>query len=181
MIFKPFVYKYIGWFFILLASACTVEITRYGANSPISAISVLRIKEPKAPSSSSKFRTMDTLLFSPSSSAYPALKPHALLLRNGFSGTRSAFYDLPSVRSSFRTLKLPTGFARKSTVLASKKTNAKTDKDDSHRSVPKPDESTGFFPEAVLLKEVEFYATQSSYLFFLIFISMHLSSYVRYL
>ncbi|XP_023006618.1 uncharacterized protein LOC111499293 isoform X2 [Cucurbita maxima] len=95
---------------------------------------------------------MDTLLFSPSSSsAYPSLKAPTLLPRNGFWGSRSLFSDFPNVCSSFRTLNLPTGFARKSAIVAAKKTN--TNKDDSHRSVPKPDETTGFFPEAVLLKE----------------------------
>ncbi|KAG6575140.1 hypothetical protein SDJN03_25779, partial [Cucurbita argyrosperma subsp. sororia] len=96
---------------------------------------------------------MDTLLFSPSpsSSAYPSLKAPTLLPRNGFWGSRSLFSDFPNVCSSFRTLNLPTGFARKSVVVAAKKSNS--NKDDGHRSVPKPDETTGFFPEAVLLKE----------------------------
>ncbi|XP_038906527.1 uncharacterized protein LOC120092503 [Benincasa hispida] len=101
---------------------------------------------------------MDTLLFSPSSSpsssssssVYPSLKANTLILRR--NGSRS-FSDFPNVCSSFRTLHLPTGFPRKSAILAVKKTNAKTHKDDGHRSLPKPDESTGFFPEAVLLKE----------------------------
>lgn len=98
---------------------------------------------------------MDTLLFSPSSSsAYPSLKAPSLLPRNGFWGSRTLFSDFPNVCSSFCTLNPPTGFARKSVVVAAKKTNS--NKDDGHRSVPKPDETTGFFPEAVLLKEVQF-------------------------
>lgn len=93
---------------------------------------------------------MGTLLFSPSSSssssAYHSLKAHTLFLRR--NGSRS-FSDFPNLCSSFCTLNPPTGFPRKSAILAAKKTN----KEDGHRSVPKPDESTGFFPEAVLLKE----------------------------
>ncbi|TYK02967.1 putative dual specificity protein phosphatase [Cucumis melo var. makuwa] len=102
---------------------------------------------------------MDALtLFSPSSSSssfsssiHSSLKSHnnLFLLRNG---SRS-FSDFPNVCSSFPTLNLPTRFSRKSIILAAKKTNAKPNKDDGHRSLPKPDESIGFFPEAVLLKE----------------------------
>ncbi|KAE8647148.1 hypothetical protein Csa_021758 [Cucumis sativus] len=95
---------------------------------------------------------MDTLtLFSPSSSSFhSSLKsPNLFLLRNG---SRS-FSDFPNVCSSFPTLNLSTPFSRKSIILAAKKPNAQPNKDDAHRSLPKPDESIGFFPEAVLLKE----------------------------
>ncbi|KAL6951858.1 hypothetical protein U1Q18_048874 [Sarracenia purpurea var. burkii] len=43
---------------------------------------------------------------------------------------------------------------RKSVILATKKNDKKNDKKvDAHSFIPKPDETTGFFPEAVLLKE----------------------------
>lgn len=125
---------------------------------------------------------MGTLLFSPSSfsssSAYHSLKAHTLFLRR--NGSRS-FSDFPNLCSSFCTLNPPTGFPRKSAILAAKKTN----KEDGHRSVPKPDESTGFFPEAVLLKEVEFHTTLSSFFFlflfnlYIMFVCLHPSSYVH--
>ncbi|XP_062150267.1 protein REGULATOR OF FATTY ACID COMPOSITION 3, chloroplastic-like isoform X1 [Alnus glutinosa] len=51
----------------------------------------------------------------------------------------------------FTSQKLPIGL-RGSVIVGAKK-NHKSKKEDTHSFVPKQDESTGFFPEAVLLKE----------------------------
>jgi hypothetical protein len=52
------------------------------------------------------------------------------------------------------------------------KKNHKSKKEDTHSFVPKQDESTGFFPEAVLLKEVALY-TNPRVLDFRVFRLLH--------
>lgn len=65
----------------------------------------------------------------------------------------SCFFPLFSQGLSLRS--------RSTTVAAAKKENksiSNRKKDDGHSFASKPDEATGPFPEAVLLKEVSFYA-----------------------
>jgi hypothetical protein len=70
----------------------------------------------------------------------------------------------------FTSQKLPIGL-RGSVIVGAKK-NHKSKKEDTHSFVPKQDESTGFFPEAVLLKEVALY-TNPRVLDFRVFRLLH--------
>ena len=71
---------------------------------------------------------------------------HCLISANGYSSSSSS--------SPFSSPKLTVGQRKSGSVIVRAKKKDK--KEDNHSFIPKPDETTGFFPEAVLLKEVIF-------------------------
>lgn len=91
---------------------------------------------------------MESLLQSPAKVVAPRLPK--LKTGSGFFGNQSSFLKLPQENSYLGRRKL--------LIVEAKKNKNKDNKQDSHSFIPKPDETTGFFPEAVLLKEVSFSA-----------------------
>lgn len=95
---------------------------------------------------------MEALLHS-CSAAHLTAKASKLESSNSSSGNRNPCLVLANGYSStwpLTTQKLSVG-SRKSVIVGAKKNNKK---EDTHSFVAKPDEATGPFPEAVLLKEV---------------------------
>ncbi|XP_028788347.1 uncharacterized protein LOC114744343 [Neltuma alba] len=94
------------------------------------------------------------VLLPTSSTAYLPLKPPKMMMGNG---VRAINYNPCSI-SADRNLSyssfsfLPFSGRRKSVSLIVGACN-RDKKEDSHSFIPKPDEATGFFPEAVLLKQ----------------------------
>ncbi|KAJ9181766.1 hypothetical protein P3X46_005825 [Hevea brasiliensis] len=91
---------------------------------------------------------METLLHT--TATYPNPKQ---FYGRGLSWYRNASFNFPNGYCSaelFTSRKLSFGLRRYVTVGAKRKNNKK---EDTHSFVPKPDEATGPFPEAVLLKE----------------------------
>ncbi|EOY06795.1 hypothetical protein QUC31_016074 [Theobroma cacao] len=86
---------------------------------------------------------MESLLQSPAKVVAPRLPK--LKTGSGFFGNQSSFLKLPQENSYLGRRKL--------LIVEAKKNKNKDNKQDSHSFIPKPDETTGFFPEAVLLKE----------------------------
>ncbi|KAK8661856.1 hypothetical protein V6N13_091446 [Hibiscus sabdariffa] len=87
---------------------------------------------------------MESLL--PSSAKFVAPSPPTPKLKTAFFGTQYPFFNLPRDNSQLGRRKL--------LIVESKKnTSNDNDKQDTHSFIPKQDETTGFFPEAVLLKE----------------------------
>ncbi|XVE82309.1 hypothetical protein DITRI_Ditri15bG0137900 [Diplodiscus trichospermus] len=86
---------------------------------------------------------MESLLQSSAKVNAPSLTK--LKTRNGFFGSQSSFLKLPQENSYLGRRKL--------LIVEAKKKKNDDSKQDAHSFIPKPDESTGFFPEAVLLKE----------------------------
>ncbi|OMO58503.1 Ribosomal protein S6 [Corchorus olitorius] len=86
---------------------------------------------------------MESLLHNSANVVAPTLP--RLQIGSGFFGNQSSFLKFPQENSSLgrRTL----------LVVEAKKNKNNDDKQDAHSFIPKPDETTGFFPEAVLLKE----------------------------
>ncbi|KAA3452951.1 acidic leucine-rich nuclear phosphoprotein 32 family member A [Gossypium australe] len=68
-----------------------------------------------------------------------------LQIKCGFFGNRHSFSIFPQQNSCLGRRKL--------LIVEAKKNKNNDNKQDSHSFIPKPDETTGFFPEAVLLKE----------------------------
>ncbi|KAL4386527.1 hypothetical protein GQ457_09G024770 [Hibiscus cannabinus] len=87
---------------------------------------------------------MESLLHS--SAKFVAPNPPTPKLKTAFFGTQYPFFNLPRDNSQLGRRKL--------LIVESKKnTSSDNDKQDTHSFIPKQDETTGFFPEAVLLKE----------------------------
>ncbi|OWM71079.1 protein WHAT'S THIS FACTOR 1 homolog, chloroplastic [Punica granatum] len=86
-----------------------------------------------------------TILKSISRDGFSASKSSCLFFANRFSSSSSA----SSLSSSSSSSSCP----RRRLVIVGAKKKSKDDRMDSHSFVPKPDEATGLFPEAVLLKE----------------------------
>lgn len=90
--------------------------------------------------------------------------PQALKLvaGNGLSANQNSCLELANGYSSFSSRRpftakqLSYGPRKLVIVGVKKKTNKERKKEDKHSFVSKPDEATGPFPEAVLLKEVAF-------------------------
>ncbi|OMO53448.1 Ribosomal protein S6 [Corchorus capsularis] len=86
---------------------------------------------------------MESLLHSSANVVAPTLPK--LQIGSGFFGNQSSFLKFPQENSSLGRRNL--------LVVEAKKNKNNDDKQDAHSFIPKPDETTGFFPEAVLLKE----------------------------
>ncbi|KAK8671248.1 hypothetical protein V6N13_037848 [Hibiscus sabdariffa] len=87
---------------------------------------------------------MESLLHS--SAKFVAPSPPAPKIKTGFFGKPYPFFNLPRDNSQLGRRKL--------LIVESKKNKINdNDKQDTHSFIPKQDETTGFFPEAVLLKE----------------------------
>ena len=69
---------------------------------------------------------------------------------SGLFANQNTFFKLPQENSYLGRRKL--------LIVEAKKNKNNDSKQDTHSFIPKPDETTGFFPEAVLLKEVSFYS-----------------------
>lgn len=69
--------------------------------------------------------------------------------------TQNRNYGLVSRNGTSSLLSFSSLRRRPLQIVAAKKDSGKK-KEDSHRFIPRPDEATGPFPEAVLLKEVRF-------------------------
>ena len=80
----------------------------------------------------------------------------------GISWNQTPFLTFSKGYSSISANRL-----RKSLVVEAKK--KKKDSEDAHNFFPKPDEATGVFPEAVLLKEVTPTSPYPSFFFFFFF------------
>ncbi|XVF28173.1 hypothetical protein REPUB_Repub15cG0006100 [Reevesia pubescens] len=88
---------------------------------------------------------MESLLHTSAKVVAPNLPK--LKLRNGFFANQNSFLILPQKNSSFSHRKLLIVEAKKN------RNNDGNKQQDTHSFIPKTDETTGFFPEAVLLKE----------------------------
>lgn len=101
------------------------------------------------------FSPMETLLQLHYSAAFLTPKP---LNRNGSSPNQSScLLFFSNGFSSSSSVSLHTR-QRLSVIVGAKKKR----KEDTHHFVPKPDEATGPFPEAVLLKEVSSFSFSSN-------------------
>ncbi|MBA0780432.1 hypothetical protein Gotri_004531 [Gossypium trilobum] len=86
---------------------------------------------------------MESLLHSSTKIVAPTLPK--LQIKCGFFGNQHSFSIFPQQNSCLGRRKL--------LIVEAKKNKNNDNKQDSHSFIPKPDETTGFFPEAVLLKE----------------------------
>lgn len=107
------------------------------------------------------FLFMEALLPTPSSSYLPLKSPQMMIgngVRVNYNPCSIFARGYPSYSSScsfpFSAHNLSVGSRKSVSVIV--RARKKDEKEDSHSFVPKPDEATGFFPEAVLLKEVNF-------------------------
>lgn len=108
---------------------------------------------------------MESLLHSSVKIVAPTLPK--LQIKSGFFGDQLSFSVFPQQNSCLGRRKL--------LIVEAKKNKNNDNKQDSHSFIPKLDETTGFFPEAVLLKEVSVMHKPFSpfYVFFLrVFITL---------
>lgn len=107
--------------------------------------------------------SMESILQGSASAAYClSQKIPNSILRDGFSASKSSclfsangLSSIASSSSSSFSCLISAG--RKQSVVVAANKNGRNDRRDSHSFVPRPDEATGLFPEAVLLKEVRFF------------------------
>jgi hypothetical protein len=135
-------------------------------------------KPPTAPYDITQFaiifhshRTPMEALLNTSSAAYLTPKAPKFVITNCCSSLKNQNpcmkfangYSPFTFSGQFSTQKLPIGL-RGSVIVGANK-NHKSKKEDTHSFVPKQDEATGFFPEAVLLKEVALYTNPRVFYF----------------
>ncbi|KAK3018616.1 hypothetical protein RJ639_004948 [Escallonia herrerae] len=100
--------------------------------------------------------TIASLVMTSSSTATGSPQIGKLITRVGFTVNRHCCLAFPNGYSSLFPIpsqKLPPRLRASPVTAAAKKKNGKDKKADSHSFVSKPDEATGPFPEAVLLKQ----------------------------